>query len=207
MRFADHTRRWLWRVCEGPESLKTDISRIEKAHLEWRAPDWLVEKQRSDMLSWEEAARSYPVPELNRIALERLDHELKQTILLRLRYGVLGDELLLLRSAAEVNCVGSRDQRNKRAKPSTRKTATEMREKIKAAVATLAQQDLTYEQMMPELDRLRIQVPGNVSWFNTVPANKLRNWVNAWQLNDRKGDSKPISQYLGYLMRESETEG
>ena len=55
-------------MCEGPKSLETDLDLIEKAHLEWSAPAWLIEKQRSDMLSWEGTAHSYPVHELNRIA-------------------------------------------------------------------------------------------------------------------------------------------
>jgi len=55
-------------VCEGPKSLETDLDLIEKAHLEWSAPAWFIEKQQSDMLSWEGTAHSYPVHELNRIA-------------------------------------------------------------------------------------------------------------------------------------------
>ena len=199
--FSDHTRRWLWRVC-GPKSLKTDSDRIEKAHLEWCAPSWLIERKRSDMLKWEETARSYPVHELNRIALDRLENELKYRTTLRLRYGVLGDELLLLKSAAEVNRFGLSPT-----KPSTRKRTTEIRDRIKTAVANLRLQGLTYEQMMPELDRLKISIPASVSWLNAGPPNTPRTWENAWRLNDHKGDSKPISQYLGYLVRESEAQG
>lgn len=205
--FSDHTRRWLWRVCEGPKSLKTDSDRIEKAHLEWCAPAWLIEKQRSDMLKWEETTRSYPVDELDRIALDRLEKELKDRICLRLRDGVLGDELLLLKSAAGVNRFGVPNQSNKSAKPSKRRGTTEIRDRIKTAVANLRLQELTYEEMMPELDRLKISIPASVSWLNAAPPNTPRTWENAWRLNDHKGDSKPISQYLGYLIRESEAQG
>lgn len=205
--FSEHTRRWLWRVCEGPKSLETDLDQIEKAHLEWCAPAWLIEKQRSDMLAWEETAHSYPVHELNRIALDRLEDKLKDRISLRLRHGVLGDELLLLKSAAEVNRFGLSHQSDKPEKRSTRRRTTEIRDRIKTAVANLRLQGLTYEQMMPELDRLGIPTPGGISWFKAAPQNTLRSWANAWQLNDRKGDSKPVSQYIGYLIRESEAQG
>jgi hypothetical protein len=206
-RFSDHTRRWLWRVCEGPKSLKTDLDRIEKAHLEWCAPSWLIEKQRSDMLKWEETTRSYLVHELDRIALDRLEAELKDRTSLRLRNGVLGDELLLLKSAAGVNRFGLPHRSDKPTKPSKRRGTTEIRDRIKTAVANLRQQELTYEGMMPELDRLDIPIPKEISWFNAAPQNTPRSWANAWRLNDRKGDSKPISQYIGYLIRESEAQG
>jgi hypothetical protein len=206
-RFSDHTRRWLWRVCEGPKSLRLDLSRIEKAHLEWSAPNWLIQKQLSDMLRWEEGARSCPVPELNKLALDRLESELKDRTSLRLRDGVFGDELLLLKSAVAVNRFGSLRQPHKAQKNNPRGAATAIRDEIRAAVMNLKRQSLTYEQMMPELDRLKISIPTSVSWLNAAPPNTLRTWENAWRLNDRKGYSKPISQYLGYLVRESEAQG
>jgi hypothetical protein len=200
---SDYTRRWVWRTCEGPSSFDVDLSELPKAHLQWTAPAWLIEKQLSNLLKWEEPN---PDSELNRIALDRLEADLRQRTTLRLRDGVLGDELLLLRSAEEVNRLGSSPQAQKPARPDKRRAATEMREKIRVAVKTLRTQGLTYEQMMRELDRLGIPVPGHVSWFDDAAPDMARTWVNGWHLNDRKGDSKPISQYLGGLIREAEAQ-
>jgi hypothetical protein len=159
------------------------------------------------MFRFHDQACSYPAPERNKIALDRLEADLRQRIGLRLRAGVLEDELLLLKSAEAAARLASSDQPGIPAKPSARRADDDIRERLKAAVMSLRKEDLTYEQMMLELDRLGVPIPGRVSWFNAAMRDTPRTWVNAWQLNDQKGDSKPVSQYLGYLIREAEAQG
>lgn len=204
--FASHTRRWLWRVCEEPNSLGVDLSKQGKAHLEWSAPEWLIKKELWSILQFRDEAASYAASDRNRIALNRLEADLRQKIGLRLTDGILGDELLLLRSAEQAAILASTGKREMPRKPSARRTDTEIREQIRAAVVSLRPLDLTYEQMMPELDRRKLPIPGRVSWFNGM-RDTPRTWVNAWQLNDSRGDSKPVSQYLGSLIREAEAQG